>query len=484
MKLRVVSVLVMGLVLLATAVFFWQRRTTAQAATVDAELHTVIARQGLTPLAAPAPPDPALVALGQALFFEKELSGNRDTSCATCHHPTLATGDQLRLSIGTGSRGFGAERQLGENRDFVPRHATELFNRGLPEWETMFWEGRVEGSAAAGFKTDAGEYLPAGLDSALAAQAMFPVTIRTEMRGGWYNVAGYAIQPGTVLDEETAYAQNLPTGWEDTDVFGQPNELAEIPNDSKYFPQIWALLMARLLAIPAYQELFRQVYPDVPVAELGFHHAANALAAFQAQAFLFVNSPWDRYLAGDETALSNEAKEGALLFYGRAGCATCHSGPLFTDQQYHNIGVPQFGPGRDDFAPLDYGRYAITQDPADKYAFRTPPLHNVALTAPYLHNGAYDSLTAVIEHHVQPEEALRAFDGRNLPPELRATLQNYPVTIDDILTTLSPQLPQTELSRQEMAQLVAFLESLTDPAAADLSGIIPESVPSGLPVGE
>ncbi len=482
--LKKVTIAVIGSVLLIVFLLFWQQRQAAQATDLDAELQNLIAQQGLMPLAAPAPPSPALVALGQALFFDKELSGNRDTSCATCHHPALATGDQLHLSIGTGGSGFGAERRLGQNRDLVPRHATELFNRGLPEWETMFWEGRVEGDAVAGFHTPAGEFLPAGLDSVLAAQAMFPVTIRAEMRGGWYSVAGYAIPPGTVLDEAATYAQNLPTGWADTDVFGQPNELAAIPNDSKYFPEIWSLLMARLLVIPAYQELFRQAYPDVPTAELGFQHAANALAAFQAQAFSFTNSPWDRYLAGEQTALSPQAKQGALLFYGRAGCAACHSGPLFTDQEYHNIAAPQFGPGRDDFAPLDYGRYAISQNPADKYAFRTPPLHNVALTAPYLHNGAYDSLTAVITHHLQPEKALRAFDGRTLPPELRPTLQNYPVTLDDILATLSPQLPQTELNRQEIAQLVAFLESLTDPATAGLNSLIPDSVPSGLPVGE
>lgn len=480
--LKAISFFIVTITLLVVIGFFWQQRHVAQAASLDAALQTLIAQQGLTPLAAPTPPDPALVALGQALFFDKELSGNRDTSCATCHHPALATGDQLPLSIGTGGIGFASKRQLGDNRDFVPRHTTELFNRGLPEWTTMFWEGRVEGSTATGFETPAGEYLPSGLDSALAAQAMFPVTIRTEMRGGWYNVAGYAIQPGTVLDEAAAYAQNLPTGWEDTDVFGQPNELASIPNDARFFPQIWALLMERLLAIPTYRELFRQAYPDVPAAELGFQHAANAIAAFEAQAFAFTNSPWDRYLAGDETALTDQAKQGALLFYGRAGCAACHSGPLFTDQQYHNIGAPQFGPGRDDFAPLDYGRYAITQAPADKYTFRTPPLHNVALTAPYLHNGAYDSLTAVIAHHLQPEETLRAFDGRALPPELRATLQNYAVTIDDILLTLSPQLPQTELNRREIAQLVAFLESLTDPAATDMSNLLPATVPSGLPV--
>jgi cytochrome c peroxidase len=480
--IKVVLVLIIAAALLAVVGFFWQRLGVAQTAVLDEELQTIISQQGLTPLAPPTSSDPALVALGQALFFDKELSGNRDTSCATCHQPQLATGDQLLLSIGTGGSGLGAERQLGPNRDFVPRHTTELFNRGLPAWETMFWEGRVAGNTAVGFDTPAGEFLPAGLHNVLAAQAMFPVTIRTEMRGGWYNVAGYAIEPGTVLDEASAYANNLPTGWEDTDVFGQPNELAAIPNDGRYFPQIWALLMDRLLAIPAYQLLFQQAYPDMPTAELGFQHAANAIAAFEAQAFSFTNSPWDRYLAGDQKALSDEAKQGALLFYGQAQCAVCHSGALFTDQQYHNIAVPQFGPGRDDFAPLDYGRYAITQNPADKYAFRTPPLHNVALTAPYLHNGAYDSLEAVINHHLQPEEALRAFDGRTLPPELHDTLQNYPVTLDNILTTLSPQLPQTELNHQEITQLIAFLQSLTDPAAVNLNRVIPESVPSGLPV--
>lgn len=469
---------------LLTAVLFyvWQRHTSVRAADLDAALQSLIAQQGLRPLPPAPPPDPAQVALGRALFFDKELSGNRDISCATCHHPQLATADGLPLSIGTGGTGLGPARQLGPNREIVPRHATELFNRGLAEWRTMFWEGRVSGSAAEGFHTPAGTSLPPGLDSVLAAQAMFPVTIRNEMRGGWYNIAGYPIQPGTVLDE-SAYGAR-PTGWEDTDLYGRPNELAAIPDDSQYLPQIWVLLMQRLLAIPAYRELFRQAYPDVPPAELGFQHAANALAAFQADAFTFTHSAWDRYLAGDTMALDNQAKEGALLFYGRAGCATCHSGPLFTDQQYHNIGVPQFGPGRDEVAPLDYGRYAISRDPADRYAFRTPPLHNVALTGPWLHNGAYDSLEAVIGHHLQPAEALRAYDGRSLPPELRQTLQNYPVTIDDILLTLSPELGHTPLNGREVAQLVAFLESLTDPVAADLGHLVPDAVPSGLPVAD
>ncbi len=481
---RLLLVVLIALAILVAAGLIWRGQAAARAVTLEAELQVVIAAQGLKPLPTPVSSDPALVALGQALFFDKELSGNRDTSCATCHHPRLATGDRLRLSIGTGGAGFGPERQLGENRDYVPRQASDLFNRGLPGWETMFWEGRVEGDRVVGFNTPAGDYLPAGLDSVLAAQAMFPVTIRTEMRGGRYTVAGYAIQPGTVPDRETAYAGGVPTGWEDTDVFGQPNELASIPNDSRYFPEIWVLLMDRLLAIPGYQALFQRAYPDIPLPELGFQHAANALAAFETQAFSFTGSPWDRYLAGEVAALSNEAKQGALLFFGDAGCAACHSGPLFTDQAYHNIGAPQFGPGTDEFAPLDYGRYEVTGDPAGKFTFRTPPLHNVALTAPYLHNGAYDTLEAVIDQHQRPTDALQAFGGSSLPPELRDSLQDHPVTLADILATLSPELPQPILSRREISQLVAFLESLTDPAAAELDGLIPPSVPSGLPVDE
>jgi cytochrome c peroxidase len=477
-------VLLLALAMLVAAGLLWRDQAAAQAATLEAELQALIDRQGLKPLSAPPPQDPALVALGQALFFDKELSGNRDISCATCHHPELGTGDRLPLSIGTGGTGFGQERQLGENRDFVPRHASDLFNRGLLVWETMFWEGRVSGSPAAGFATPAGEYLPDGLDSVLAAQAMFPVTIRTEMRGGWYSVAGYAIQPGTVSEGEGAYTGDLPTGWGDMDVFGQPNELAALPNEARYFPEIWALLMDRLLAIPAYQDLFRQAYPEISLEDLGFQHAANALAAFEAQAFAFTASPWDRYLAGDQKVLSIEARQGALLFFGRAGCAECHSGTLLTDQRYYNIGAPQIGPGRDDFAPLDYGRYAVTLDPADKYAFRTPPLHNVALTAPYLHNGAYNSLEAVVRHHLQPEATLQAYDGRALSAGLRSTLQNHPVTVENILAALSPRLSKAGLSGREVRQLVAFLESLTDPAAVDLAKVIPAGVPSGLPVGE
>jgi cytochrome c peroxidase len=243
--------------------------------------------------------------------------------------------------------------------------------------------------------------------------------------------------------------------------------------------------MERLLAIPEYRQLFQVAYPDVPLEGLGFQHAANALAAFQVEAFTLVNSPWDRYLAGDDEALSTQAKQGALLFYGPAGCAACHSGPLLSDQQFHNLGVPQYGPGRDDFAPLDYGRYHATGDPADRFAFRTPPLRNVTLTGPWLHNGAYGDLEDVVRHHLDPAGSLRAYNGRQLPPALQAAMQHSDVTLDNILASLDPRLQQPPtLSNREVRLLLAFLESLTDPTATELDALLPNQVPSGLPVGE
>ncbi len=477
MKKVLLASILIAMTLIALGVVL-QFRTHAQ---LDAQLQAIIGDHGLTPISAPPASSAEKIALGRMLFFDKELSGNRDVACATCHQPALGTSDALALSIGTGGTGVGAERRNGEKRSFVPRNAQELFNRGLPFWETMFWDARVAGTPEDGYVTPAGDYLPQGLESVLAAQAMFPVLFRDEMRGGFYDIAGYQIQPGEVLDDENYTPQ--PAGWHDVDIFGRPNELAVYPDSPDQFPAIWGAIMDRLLAIPAYQELFQAAYPDTPLEDLGFEHAANALAAFQASAFSLANSPWDNYLAGDTQALSLAAKQGALLFYGNAGCSACHSGALLTDQGFYNIGVPQFGPGRDEFAPLDYGRYHATGLEIDKFAFRTPTLRNVVVTGPWLHNGAYDSLADAIYHHTDPASALRSYDGSPLPEALRDSLQGSPATVEQILASLDPRLAgSSSITDGEMAQIIAFLEALTDPAVQELDALTPESVPSGLPV--
>ena len=425
------------------------------ASSYDEQLQAVITAQQIKPLSPMPPQNEALVTLGRNLYFDNILSGNKDVSCATCHLPTVGTGDGLPLSIGTGgSNGVGVDRELGNGRLLVPRNAPDLFNRGAAEWRTMFWDGRVAISPRGYYKTPENDALPDGLTSLLAAQAMFPVTSAVEMRG----------LPGDITSS------------------GELNELALIPAENTH--AIWNGLMMRLLAFPEYEALFRAAYPQVPPSELGFQHAANAIATYEAEAFACTDNPWHAYLNGDLNAISDEAKKGALLFYGEAGCATCHSGALFTDQSYHNIAAPQLGPGKGDGNALDNGRFLETGRAEDRFAFRTPSLLNVTATGPWLHNGAYGDLTAVINHHQNPAAALKNYDPTaHLPPYLHSTLQNDSAVTQTLLETVAPELTATRrLSPREVQHLIAFLEMLTDPTVEEMEEIIPTAVASGLPV--
>ncbi len=443
-------IIVLALIVLA-AILYWAIGKSRQSATTEKDLDTILADAGISALDFGDPPDPDKVALGEALFFDKEVSGNRDISCSTCHHPLAHTADDLPLSLGTGGDGLGINRIRGEERGFIPRHAPEIFNRGAEGWQTMFWDARVSGSPESGFHSPAADALPDGLDSVLAAQAMFPPTSGDEMRG----------KPG------------------DVDIYGNPNELAMLADDD--FAGIWGGIMDRLLVIPEYQALFVAAYPDLGSAELGFQHAANAIAAFEQSAFTFTDSPWDRYLAGEKGALSEDAKAGAKLFYGEARCSNCHAGNLFTDQEFHNIAVPQFGPGKNEEG-FDFGRFNETQNENNYFQFRTPPLRNVAITGPWMHNGAYNTLEAAVHHHFDPAYALSKYvPALYLPDDLQATCKVDEESTSQVLEHLDPLLQEPIiLTDQEVSQLVTFLESLTAPSAIDQKLIVPNSVPSGL----
>ncbi len=416
---------------------------------LDNLLAKVIENQGLSVLDMNQIPDNDLIQLGQALFFDKILSGNQDISCASCHHPAFSGGDALPIAIGTGGSGLGSNRKLGQDRNLIPRNSPEIFNRGASDWESMFWDSRVAVALDGVFISPAAEELPEGLNSVLSVQAMFPVTSRDEMRG-------------YISDGD--------------------NELSLINDDD--LPAIWQAIMSRLLSKPKYVQLFSAAYPDVPTNELGFQHAANAIAAFEIASFTFADSPWDRYLAGDHGVLSDNAKQGALLFYGEAGCSQCHSGSLMSDQEHHNICVPQLGPGKDE-SGLDYGRYLETGDPQDKFAFRTPPLRNVALTGPWMHNGAYTRLEDAVRHHFNAAEYLADYTGEHLPEQFKQTLQNDAELIAEIMATLDPLLvSEPEISSEEFDQLMAFLLAQTSPSALNLAYLVPDTVPSGLPIRE
>jgi cytochrome c peroxidase len=428
----------------------------AERASLDSDLRAALQSADVDTLDPGPGTSPAQVELGRALFFDKILSGNKDTSCATCHHPLLHTGDGLCTSIGTGGAGLGSSRRLGEGRELIPRNAPEIFNRGAPLWTSMFWDSRVSGTPYEDgtLETPAGSALPDGIPSPLAAQALFPPTSAAEMRGS----------PG------------------DLDVNGEVNTIANI--DGADVEAIWAALMERLLAIDAYQDLFAAAFPQTDAAQLNFGHAAQAIAAFEVDAFTLLDAPFDRYLAGDDGALSAQAKRGGLLFYGEARCSKCHTGSLLTDQKHHNIAVPQLGPGRGEAAPYDIGRMALTQMPEDKFAFRTPALRNTALTGPWMHNGAYLTLEDAVRHHFNAEDALRSYDPGEIPEMFAETIQDDEATLQMLLANVAPRLGTVDLSDKEFDDLMAFLDALTDPRAGDMDKLTPLAVPSGLPLAD
>jgi cytochrome c peroxidase len=424
--------------------------------TLDQQLRASLGGWGAVPILPAAAQDPRLVELGRALFFDKELSGNRDVACASCHDPATTVTDGSSLGAGTGGIGHAPTRTPGSGRRHIPRNAPSLLNQGLGSIY-MFWDGRLNEEGHPGqFRAPGGIALPPGLANLLAAQATLPVLDRGEMRG----------ERG------------------DRDRFGNPNELAEI--DDAQPSVVWSAVMRRLLAIPEYRARFAAAYPTTSPDALGYQHAANAIAAFQIHNFTRTDSPFDRYLQRDDRALSDEAKRGGILFFGRALCASCHAGPLLGGQGFANIGVPQLGPGVGTDAPLDIGRGAqIRETQFYRFAFRIPPLRNVELTAPYMHNGAYPTLEAVVRHYSNVDSALVSYDVSQLPPALRGSYHGDQRTIDAMRATLDGRLRQLiQLTEQDRRDLVAFLRSLTDPSARNLGAIVPAAVPSGLPVRE
>jgi cytochrome c peroxidase len=173
------------------------------------------------------------------------------------------------------------------------------------------------------------------------------------------------------------------------------------------------LLIEKLKSVPPYDEQFQQVFgTSVTPETLG-----KALAAFE-RTLVTRNAPFDRYMTGDWQAMSEAALRGMALFKGKARCILCHNGPNFTDNQFHNLGVPaaplvadplvqaaiRFDAKRMNVPEYrsvteDFGRYLVTKEEEDKGKFRTPSLRNVTQREPYMHNGVFLSLEEVIDFY-------------------------------------------------------------------------------------
>jgi cytochrome c peroxidase len=181
-------------------------------------------------------------------------------------------------------------------------------------------------------------------------------------------------------------------------------------------------MIRNLSDISAYRAQFRQAFGS---GEISAERVAQALAGFQ-RTLNSTNAAFDRYLAGDRSAMSPEAVRGLALFEGKANCMACHDGPNLTDNSFHNIGL----------GDKDRGRATIVKDAKLTGAFKTPGLRNVALTAPYMHDGSLATLEDVVRHYNK--------GGKKSPH-------------------LDKQMKPLNLSEQDIQDLVAFMGALTDP---------------------
>jgi cytochrome c peroxidase len=418
--------------------------------------------------------DDPLAQLGKQLFFTKSLGGELDSACVTCHHPVLGGTDRLSLSFGVGAIDpdlLGPGRGDASGRPNVPRNAPTTFNTAL--WDAgLFWDSRVASlgqevaanGAASGISTpDSG---PGVIDvnagsTLVSAQARFPVTSADEMRGD--------LEAGEAND---VLRTHLAARLGDYGV-GQ-GELGD------------TLWLSR----------FQTAFASAESAEnlITFDNIVAALAAYE-RSQLFVDSPWRAYVEGDNEAISDDAKRGAILFLTPANqqgadCVQCHTGDLFSDQQHHTIGAPQFGPGKGNGNNHDYGLENISGDSRDRFRFRTPSLLNIEITSPYMHSGAYDSLQQVVRHYDNTRNAiddffddgawcdLAQFDGvancASFYPFARQNTNEVLAKVNAERDQNDPAaLPNVNLNNGERDQIVDFLVTLTDPCVQDLACLSP-----------
>ncbi len=189
----------------------------------------------------------------------------------------------------------------------------------------------------------------------------------------------------------------------------------------------------------------------------------RALAAFE-RSLVANNAPFDRYMRGDTAAMTDEQIRGMNRFRA-AGCANCHSGPMFTDYESHVLGVPENGK----LSMPDAGV-------SGTYAFRTASLRNVTSTAPYMHNGTLASLQDVVAFYNRAGRGGRGGRGGGGVGGFGGRTQNPSVTRDQ----LDPLLLQLNLRGGRQNELIAFLQTLDDQG---FDRIVPQRVPSGLSVG-
>lgn len=381
------------------------------------------------PRAVPADPTdaradlPAAARLGQFLFFDRRLSGNGQVSCATCHDP---------------ARAFADGRALARGIALGTRNTPSVIDASLSPW--FFWDGRADSlwsQALQPFENPR----EAGTDRLHIAHL---VADDPRLRAAYQRIFG----PLPHLDDLARFPAHA-----------RPDGNARLPA-----ARAWAGMTA------ADQHAVNRLYSNL----------GKAIEAYERR-LVDRSSPFDRYVAAlragraaAQTVITPAAKRGLKLFVGSASCEPCHSGPAFSDGQFHNLGLPVLdgqapdqgraagialltaspfngaGPFSDDRTGAARDRITYLPAPASQLgAFQTPSLRNVALTAPYMHDGRFATLAQVLDFYSE--------HGKGQHGRL--------VGVREETANLVPSL-----GKQQQADLIAFLCTLSgDPLPRSLT---------------
>ncbi len=264
---------------------------------------------------------------------------------------------------------------------------------------------------------------------------------------GWETPVGHAIGAASIpLGRSAPTTLNQAWGGEFLLWDGRAHSLEEQASGSitstkemnSSFPQV----IERLSRIIVYKQWFDKLFPGDGMTEATIR---RAIATYE-RTIVSGWAPFDRWVEGDATAISPAAQRGFKLFSGDAGCTACHKGSNFSSNEFHDIGLPGD----------DLGRGGITLDPNDDYKFKSPGLRNIALRAPYMHDGSLPTLEAVVRHYMS--------GGAQRP-------------------TLAPEIKRFDLTDDQIADIVAFLNSLTEEETVFSMPVLPANdLPPGGPL--
>ena len=432
------------------------------------------------------PLNPQLADLGRLLWFDVIGGLHSDNTCGGCHSPTNGMGDTQSIAIGIQNNNqVGSHRSGPRNQRRTPTAANTAFYPGL------MWNARFSAPSGDPFNNSLGFHFPPPegdtrfpandpvITHLLIAQAHIPPTELVE-------VAGFTGTAGTIGPR--------------FDIFDDgKGEIVPLPDTSAFRNEpIRQAVLQLLNGTPAYRTLFGRLFSSVSIGgEIDFTMFARAIAEFEFT-LVFADAPLDQFARGDSAAMTVAEKKGALLFFEKAGCVSCHaasgkSNEMFSDFQMHVAGAPQIapffglgegnvifdGPGEDE----DFGLEQVTGNMTDRYKFRTSPLRNAVLQAGFFHNGAFTKLEDAIRYHLDASAYGRTYNAAAVGVARDLTYRIGP--IEPVLARLDPLLLNPpQLSEDELDSLVVFVKhGLLDPRAEkqNLCKLVPASVPSGSP---